>query len=59
MANPDHLALFEAYREGLITVGKVRELLRMKTRLEVDAFLQAKGVNLSDSEVDLEADLQS
>jgi len=30
----------------------------MKTRLEVDAFLKAKGVDLPYSEADLEADSQ-
>ena len=40
------MVIVEAYREGSISVGKVRELLGMKTRLEVDAFLKAKGVDL-------------
>jgi len=31
----------------------------MKTRLEVDAFLKAKGVDLPYSEADLEADIKS
>ena len=33
-----------AYQEGTISAGKVRELLGMSTRLEVDAFLKEKGV---------------
>ena len=49
----------EAYRDGLIGVGKVRELLLMNTRLEVDAFLQAKGINLPYNESDLERDRQT
>lgn len=46
----------EAYKEGSISVGKVRELLGMSTRMEVDAFLKAKGVNLNYDEAELEAD---
>jgi predicted HTH domain antitoxin len=49
----------EAYREGSISAGKVRELLGMSTRLEVDAFLKAKGVDLHYDEADLEADRQT
>lgn len=36
------MLVIEAYREGSITAGKVRELLGMSTRLEVDAFLKAR-----------------
>lgn len=46
----------EAYRDGSISAGKVRELLGMSTRLEVDAFLKEKGVYLHYDEADLEAD---
>ena len=49
----------EAYREGLISAGKVRELLGMNTRLEADAFLKAKGIYLAYDEVDFEADRQT
>lgn len=51
--------VIEAYREGSISIGKVRELLGMSTRLEVDAFLKAKGVDLHYNEADFEADLQT
>ncbi len=51
--------VIEAYREGSISVGKVRELLGMSTRLEVDAFLKAKGVDLHYGEADFEADRQT
>lgn len=37
----DILAI-QAYLDGLISVGKVRELLGLKTRLEVDTFLKIK-----------------
>jgi predicted HTH domain antitoxin len=53
------MIIIEAYREGSISVGKVRELLGMKTRLEVDAFLKAKGVDLPYTEADLESDCQT
>ena len=49
----------EAYRDGSISAGKVRELLGMSTRLEVDAFLKEKGVYLHYDEADLEADRSS
>lgn len=52
------IVVIEAYREGSISVGKVRELLGMYTRLEVDAFLKAKGVDLHYDEADFEADRQ-
>ncbi len=53
------IVVIEAYREGSISVGKVRELLGMSTRLEVDAFLKAKGVDLHYGEADFEADRQT
>ena len=53
------MVVIEAYREGSISVGKVRELLGMKTRLEVDPFLKAKGVDLAYNEADFEADRQA
>ena len=53
------MLVIEAYREGSISAGKVRELLGMSTRLEVDAFLKAKGVDLHYDEADLEADRSS
>ena len=49
----------EAYRQGLISVGKLRELLGMKTRLEVDTFLQSQGIYLAYNEMDLEQDHQT
>ena len=47
----------EAYREGSISAGKVRELLGMSTGLEVDAFLKEKGVYLHYDEADFEQDI--
>ncbi|WP_322744202.1 MULTISPECIES: UPF0175 family protein [unclassified Coleofasciculus] len=55
-------ALREQYNDrskGSISVGKVRELLKMPTRLEVDAFLKAKGIELHYNEADFEADRQT
>ena len=49
----------EAYRQSLISVGKLRELLGMETRLEVDTFLQSQGIDLADNEMDLEQDHQT
>ena len=49
----------EAYREGSISAGKVRELLGMSTRLEADAFLKAKGICLAYDEADFEDDRQT
>lgn len=49
----------QAYKEGAISAGKVRELLGMKTRLEADAFLKAKGINLAYNEAEFEADIQT
>lgn len=49
----------EAYREGSISVGKVRELMGMATRLEVDTWLKSKGIDLNYSETDFQADRQT
>lgn len=46
-----------AYQEGSISAGKVRELLGMATRLEVDVFLKDKGVYLHYNEADFEQDM--
>ncbi|MEM9275263.1 MAG: UPF0175 family protein [Cyanobacteria bacterium P01_F01_bin.143] len=53
------MIVVQAYQEGTISVGKVRELLGMETRLEVDAFLQDKGIDLAYGETDFEADQQT
>ena len=50
--------VLQAYREGSISIGKVRELLNFKTRLEVDLFLKEKGIDLAYNETDLESDRQ-
>ncbi len=52
------MIVIQAYCEGSISGGKVRELLGMKTRLEADAFLKARGVDLPYDEADLAADRQ-
>lgn len=51
------LIVVEAYREGTITTGKVRELLGLSTLLKADAFLKAKGVYLYYDEADFEQDM--
>lgn len=53
------MLILEAYREGSISVGKVRELTGMATRLEADAWLKSKGIDLHYSEADLKADHQT
>jgi predicted HTH domain antitoxin len=50
------MVVVEAYQEGSISTGKVRELLGLATRLEADAFLKAKGVYLQYDEAQLEED---
>jgi hypothetical protein len=40
------IVVVQAYRDQVISAGKVRQLLGMATRLEVDAFLKQKGVFL-------------
>jgi predicted HTH domain antitoxin len=46
----------EAYKEGSISTGKVRELLGLATRLEADQFLRERGVALNYEEEDFDAD---
>jgi predicted HTH domain antitoxin len=50
------MVILQAYRDGVISAGKVRQLLGMATRLEVDAFLQEKGALLHYDLAELEAD---
>lgn len=51
------IMVVEAYREGAMSTGKVRELLGLSTRLDADAFLKAKGVYLNYDEADFEQDM--
>lgn len=51
------MIVLEAYREGAISSGKLRELLGLPTRLDADAFLKTKGVYLDYDETDFEQDL--
>lgn len=50
------MVVVQAYQDGIVSAGKVRQLLGMATRLEVDAFLKEKGAFLHYDEADLEAD---
>jgi predicted HTH domain antitoxin len=50
------MVVVQAYRDGVISAGKVRQLLGMATRLEVDAFLKQKGVYLHYDAAELDAD---
>ena len=53
------MVLIQAYQDGLLSAGKLRELLGFATRLEVDAFLKARNVNLHYDQADLVADRQT
>jgi predicted HTH domain antitoxin len=53
------MVLIQAYGDGLLSAGKLRELLGFATRLEVDAFLKARRVDLPYDESDLAADRQT
>ena len=46
----------EAYREQRISLSQLRGLLGYETRMEVDAFLKARGVELEYTSEDLERD---
>ncbi|WP_228016739.1 UPF0175 family protein [Synechocystis sp. LEGE 06083] len=52
------ITLIEAYKDGSISVGKLRELLGFSTRLEVDNWLKNNGLNLDYDQLDLAADEQ-
>ena len=53
------IVVVQAYRDGVISAGKVRQLLGMATRLEVDAFLKQKGALIHYDQSELEADRQT
>jgi len=53
------IILIEAYQDGSISVGKLRELLGFSTRLEIDNWLKNKGISLTYDELDLAADKQT
>jgi predicted HTH domain antitoxin len=46
----------EAYREQKISHSQLRRLLGYETRMEVDTFLKARGVELEYTAEDLERD---
>jgi predicted HTH domain antitoxin len=52
------IVVVQAYQDGVISAGKVRQLLGMATRLDVDAFLKQKGAFLHYNQDELEADRQ-
>ncbi|MFQ3617556.1 MAG: UPF0175 family protein [Cyanobacteriota bacterium] len=51
------IMVIEAYREGAVSTGKVRELLGLPTRLDADAFLKSRGVYLNYDGADFEQDM--
>jgi hypothetical protein len=48
-----------AYREGVLTGPQAQELLGLRSRMELDAFLKGAGIFLDYTEEDLEADVQT
>jgi predicted HTH domain antitoxin len=50
------MVVIQAYQEGVISAGKMRQLLGLATRLEVDTLLKQKGALLHYDLTDLEAD---
>lgn len=53
------LLLVNAYQNLLLSHGRLQELLAFSTALELDAFLQAAGVELPYDEADFERDRQT
>jgi hypothetical protein len=49
----------EAYRERKISHSQLRRLLGFETRMEVDAFLKGRGVELEYTAEDLERDRET
>ena len=49
----------EAYREQKISQSQLRRLLGYETRMEVDAFLKERGVELEYTYEDLQRDLET
>jgi predicted HTH domain antitoxin len=49
----------EAYRERKISHSQLRQLLGLDTRMEVDAFLKKRGVEIEYTYEDLQRDLET
>ena len=49
----------EGYRSGKLTHAQVKKVLGFQTRLQVDAFLKAHGVDMEYSIEDLERDRET
>ena len=49
----------EQYRSGKLTAAQLRRLLGLPTRMDVDAFLKAHGVELEYTPEDLERDRET
>lgn len=50
------MVVVQAYRDGVMSTGRVRQVLGMATRWEVDAFLKQRGAWLHYDAADLAAD---
>jgi predicted HTH domain antitoxin len=53
------MIVIEAYRDGSISVGKLRELIGLATRLEADNWLKSRGIDLHYNETDFKSDRQT
>lgn len=49
----------DAYREGALTLGEVREILGHSTRLDTEAFLKERGALLTYGEEELDEDVEA
>lgn len=49
----------EAYRDGALSLGEVREILDHPTRMDTERFLSNHGVHLEYSEDELTRDVQA
>ena len=50
-------AVFEAYREGIISLGKLAELLNLESRWDAEKLLADRGIDLPYKPEDFEGDL--
>jgi hypothetical protein len=49
----------DGYREEVLTLGEVREILGHSTRLETEQFLKDRGILLEMTEAELEKDARA
>ena len=49
----------EAYRNGVITEYEVQKLLKISSRMELDAFLKQSKAYIDYTEIDLQQDIEN